>query len=140
MGKAKDGSECFTRQNKSGGKYITCEGTQKARKSASKAKSADAKPKQKAEGRASDAKKTELTRQKKIDENVKTYKRLKAKYEKMKIAELRKLVPASVLGDAKTRTGFKTKINFVLYLTKKGLPHKLNYEDNIKMNKEVRKK
>lgn len=46
MAKAKDGSECFTRQNKSGGKYVTCEGTQKARKSASKAKSA-AKPKQK---------------------------------------------------------------------------------------------
>ena len=36
MGKAKDGSECFTRQNKAGGKYVTCEGTQKARKSASK--------------------------------------------------------------------------------------------------------
>lgn len=289
MGKAKDGSECFTRQNKSGGSYVTCEGTQKARKSASKAKSAESKPKQKkpippnsarAKGRRSaaarklttrpaaagridtgaprnvgkvvtekpkfkddkpkkvkktyqqrakeifenfkrdfggrehyaqvqvegyhdlnwdgynlykkdlhsrgdkvgtyqneahleewrdyghaqaftkweplkldrDAKGLKLkddkpkksdaktTNQKKIDENVKTYKRLKAKYEKMKIAELRKLVPASVLGDAKTRTGFKTKIDFVLYLTKKGLPHKLDYEDTIKMNKEVRKK
>jgi hypothetical protein len=31
MGKAKDGSECYTRNNKSGGKYVTCEGTQKAR-------------------------------------------------------------------------------------------------------------
>ena len=29
MAKAKDGSECFTRTNKSGGKYVTCEGTQK---------------------------------------------------------------------------------------------------------------
>ena len=47
MGKAKDGSECYTRQNKSGGSYVTCEGTQKARKSASKAKSTAAKPKQK---------------------------------------------------------------------------------------------
>ena len=43
MGKAKDGSECFTRQNKSGGSYVVCEGIQKAR-SASKAKPA-AKPK-----------------------------------------------------------------------------------------------
>ena len=47
MGKARDGSECYTRQNKAGGKYVTCEGTQKARKSASKAKSTAAKPKQK---------------------------------------------------------------------------------------------
>lgn len=31
MGKAKDGSECYTRQNKSGGSYVTCEGTQKKR-------------------------------------------------------------------------------------------------------------
>ena len=29
MAKAKDGSECYTRTNKSGGKYVTCEGTQK---------------------------------------------------------------------------------------------------------------
>lgn len=29
MGKAKDGSECYTRQNKSGGAYVTCEGSQK---------------------------------------------------------------------------------------------------------------
>jgi len=29
MAKAKDGSECFTRTNKSGGKYTTCKGTQK---------------------------------------------------------------------------------------------------------------
>jgi len=34
MGKAKDGSNCYTRQNKSGGEYVTCEGTQKAGKSA----------------------------------------------------------------------------------------------------------
>ena len=32
MGKAKDGSECYTRQNKTGGSYITCEGSQKSRK------------------------------------------------------------------------------------------------------------
>ena len=32
MPKAKDGSECYTRINKSGGKYITCEGTQKGSK------------------------------------------------------------------------------------------------------------
>ena len=30
MGKARDGSECYTRQNKAGGKYVTCEGQQKA--------------------------------------------------------------------------------------------------------------
>jgi len=29
MGKAKDGSECFTRKGKGGGKYVTCKGTQK---------------------------------------------------------------------------------------------------------------
>ena len=29
MAKAKDGSECFTRTNKSGGKYVTCKGAQK---------------------------------------------------------------------------------------------------------------
>jgi len=29
MGKAKDGSECFTRTGKGGGKYVTCKGTQK---------------------------------------------------------------------------------------------------------------
>ena len=28
MPKAKDGSECFTKTNKSGGKYVTCKGTQ----------------------------------------------------------------------------------------------------------------
>ena len=32
MAKAKDGSECYTRTNKSGGKYVTCEGTQKSSK------------------------------------------------------------------------------------------------------------
>lgn len=31
MGKAKDGSECYTRQNKAGGSYVTCEGSQQAR-------------------------------------------------------------------------------------------------------------
>jgi|TARA_S200002703_G_C3798446_1_gene246644 hypothetical protein len=36
MGKAKDGSECYTRQGSAGGTYVTCEGTQKARKSKSK--------------------------------------------------------------------------------------------------------
>ena len=36
MGKAKDGSECYTRQNKSGANYVTCEGTQKSGKSKSK--------------------------------------------------------------------------------------------------------
>lgn len=51
MGKAKDGSECFTRQNKSGGSYVTCEGTQKARKSAAKAA---AKPKEKVNWNRSD--------------------------------------------------------------------------------------
>jgi len=29
MAKAKDGSECYTRTGKGGGKYVTCEGTQK---------------------------------------------------------------------------------------------------------------
>jgi hypothetical protein len=29
MGKAKDGSNCYTRTNAGGGKYVTCEGTQK---------------------------------------------------------------------------------------------------------------
>jgi hypothetical protein len=29
MGKAKDGSECYSRTGKGGGKYVTCEGTQK---------------------------------------------------------------------------------------------------------------
>lgn len=32
MGKAKDGSKCYTREKKSGEKYITCEGSQKASK------------------------------------------------------------------------------------------------------------
>lgn len=32
MGKGKDGSECYTRFNKSGGKYVVCEGVQEARK------------------------------------------------------------------------------------------------------------
>ena len=39
MGKAKDGSECYTRQNKSGGAYVTCEGIQKKRVARSKLKS-----------------------------------------------------------------------------------------------------
>jgi len=43
MAKAKDGSECYTRVNKSGGKYITCEGTQKG----SKGKKVSPKPKPK---------------------------------------------------------------------------------------------
>jgi len=29
MGKAKDGSNCYTRVNKAGKKYVTCEGKQK---------------------------------------------------------------------------------------------------------------
>ena len=29
MGKAKDGSKCYTRTGKGGGKYVTCEGSQK---------------------------------------------------------------------------------------------------------------
>jgi hypothetical protein len=32
MGKGKDGSECYTRFNKGGGKYVVCEGVQEARK------------------------------------------------------------------------------------------------------------
>tara|TARA_B110000285_G_scaffold140622_1_gene157336 strand:+ start:497 stop:1234 length:738 start_codon:yes stop_codon:yes gene_type:complete len=32
MGKAKDGSECFTKKNKSGGTYVTCKGTQSSNK------------------------------------------------------------------------------------------------------------
>ena len=39
MGKAKDGSECYTRQNKSGGSYVTCEGTQNKRTARRKLKS-----------------------------------------------------------------------------------------------------
>ena len=54
MGKAKDGSECFTRQNKSGGSYVTCEGTQKARKSAAKAAATKPKPKEKVNWNRSD--------------------------------------------------------------------------------------
>jgi hypothetical protein len=38
MGKAKDGSECYTRQNKAGGSYITCEGSQNKRAARSKLK------------------------------------------------------------------------------------------------------
>lgn len=38
MGKARDGSECYTRQNKSGGNYVTCEGSQKKRSARSKLK------------------------------------------------------------------------------------------------------
>lgn len=40
MGKAKDGSECYTRTGKGGGKYVTCEGTQKggAKKKAEEAR------------------------------------------------------------------------------------------------------
>ena len=29
MGRAKDGSKCYTRENKAGKKYVTCEGKQK---------------------------------------------------------------------------------------------------------------
>lgn len=32
MGKGKDGSECYTRFNKGGSKYVVCEGVQEARK------------------------------------------------------------------------------------------------------------
>ena len=38
MGKARDGSECYTRTNKEGGKYITCEGSQKKREKRRKLK------------------------------------------------------------------------------------------------------
>jgi len=38
MGKAKDGSECYTRQNKSGGAYVTCEGSQNKRENRRKLK------------------------------------------------------------------------------------------------------
>ena len=38
MGKAKDGSECFTKTNKSGGKYVTCKGTQGKSKAPVKSK------------------------------------------------------------------------------------------------------
>jgi hypothetical protein len=51
MGKAKDGTECFTRQNKSGIVYITCEGTQrtylKSQTTSGKGKAKAAKPKPK---------------------------------------------------------------------------------------------
>ena len=46
-GKAKDGSTCYTRQNKSGGKYITCTGTQGKGKAKSPAPTPAAKPKKK---------------------------------------------------------------------------------------------
>ncbi len=42
MGKARDGSECFTRQG-GAGTYVTCEGTQKARKSKPKVSNAKSK-------------------------------------------------------------------------------------------------
>lgn len=38
MGKARDGSECYTRQNKSGGNYVTCEGSQQKRAARQKLK------------------------------------------------------------------------------------------------------
>ena len=44
MGKAKDGSECYTRQNKSGANYVTCEGTQKKRAARRKLKAGGAPP------------------------------------------------------------------------------------------------
>jgi hypothetical protein len=37
-GRAKDGSKCYTRQNKAGGKYTTCEGTQQSRQKIQKGK------------------------------------------------------------------------------------------------------
>jgi hypothetical protein len=43
MGKAKDGSECYTRTNKEGGKYVTCEGSQQKREKRRKLK-ADGEP------------------------------------------------------------------------------------------------
>ena len=46
-GKAKDGSTCYTRQNKVGGKYITCTGTQGKGKAKSPAPTPAAKPKKK---------------------------------------------------------------------------------------------
>ena len=38
MGKAKDGTECFTRKKADGGTYVTCKGTQKKAKAKPKAK------------------------------------------------------------------------------------------------------
>tara|TARA_R110000796_G_scaffold141060_2_gene257263 strand:+ start:3846 stop:4196 length:351 start_codon:yes stop_codon:yes gene_type:complete len=39
MGKAKDGSECFTKTTKGGGKYVTCKGAQDKRVKRAKLKS-----------------------------------------------------------------------------------------------------
>jgi len=44
MGKARDGSECYTRQNKSGGNYVTCEGSQQKRAARQKLKKGGAPP------------------------------------------------------------------------------------------------
>jgi hypothetical protein len=46
MGKAKDGSKCYTREKKSGEKYITCEGSQKASKPQKKVEKKPVKKKQ----------------------------------------------------------------------------------------------
>ena len=44
MGKARDGSECYTRQNKSGGNYVTCEGSQQKRAARQKLKAGGTPP------------------------------------------------------------------------------------------------
>lgn len=44
MGKARDGSECYTRQNKSGANYVTCEGSQQKRAARRKLKAGGAPP------------------------------------------------------------------------------------------------
>jgi hypothetical protein len=194
MGKAKDGSNCYTRQNKSGGSYVTCEGKQKSGKSAAQgarqAQPAKAQPKvdwnrsDTARGRArrAAAARKLKTRQSgrietgplnpgsvitdfdtsafvreapgvvgmtstmtssssdaKINENVRVYKSLRKKYTKMKIDELRKLVPPQSLGDTGVRRGFKTKSDFVNYLSRRGLPHSLDYDDSVKMMKLIMK-
>ena len=58
MGKAKDGSECFTKTNKSGGKYVTCKGTQGKSKAPVKAtdKQKELMRKRRAEAKAKKAK------------------------------------------------------------------------------------
>ena len=44
MGKAKDGSDCYTKTNKGGGKYVTCEGSQNKRAQRARLKAGDKPP------------------------------------------------------------------------------------------------